>query len=253
MAKKNQAFAIMQKLGQALMLPVAVLPAAGLLLGIGAGIPGALAASGTELPVFWANIFNIMGTAGDTVFSILPLLFVIAVAIAFTDNDGAGALSAVVGYVVFLGTVGAIAKIIGTPTKPILNIQSVDMGAFGGILVGGLSAFIFNKTHNTKLPDFLGFFGGKRTPLIVNSLACLALGAVMVFVWQPIGSGIERFSQWAAYSNPNVAFPLYGFIERLLIPIGVHHVWNVPFFFEIGNFDAANMVIQFSRFCEKKI
>lgn len=242
MSKNSSGFEIMQKLGQALMLPVAVLPVAGLLLGIGVGVPAALVAQNIAISPILSNIFSIMGTAGDTIFSILPLLFAIATAIAFTNNDGAAALATLVGYVVFLGTVGAIATINGIPTKSILNIQSLDMGAVGGLLVGGLSAFVFNRTYNTQLPEILGFFGGKRFVLIVNALFCLLLGVVMVFIWAPIGSAIQNFSNWAAYENPNIAFPMYGFLERLLIPLGVHHVWNVPFFFEIGNFDKANLL-----------
>ncbi|MGL4367458.1 MAG: PTS transporter subunit EIIC [Brevinemataceae bacterium] len=243
MMKNNSSFVILQKLGQALMLPVAVLPIAGILLGIGAGVPAALSANGVALPIFWSNIFSVMGTAGDTIFSILPLLFAIAVAIAFTENDGTAALATLVGYVVFLGSIGAIAKIIGTPTKAILNIQSLDLGVVGGLLVGGLSAFIFNRTYNTQLPEFLGFFGGKRFVLIANALACLLLGILMTFIWSPIGKLIESFSNWAAYGNPNIAFPVYGFFERMLLPFGVHHIWNVPFFFEIGSFDKANLAV----------
>ena len=242
MSKNSSGFAIMQKLGQALMLPVAVLPVAGLLLGIGVGVPAALAAQGTEISPLLKNIFSVMGTAGDTIFSILPLLFAVATAIAFTENDGTAALATLVGYVVFLGTVGAIATINGIATKAILNIQTLDMGAVGGLLVGSVSAFVFNRTYNTQLPEILGFFGGKRFVLIANALSCLFLGIVMTFVWAPIGGAIEVFSNWAAYENPNIAFPMYGFLERLLIPLGVHHVWNVPFFFEIGNFDKANLV-----------
>lgn len=242
MANNNRTFEVFQKLGQALQLPVAVLPAAGLLLGIGAGIPAALNSQNIQIPQMLLHVFNIMSVAGETIFSVLPLLFALAVCIAFTNNDGASAVATLTGYVVFLGTVGAIAKIQGIPTKAILNIQSVDMGVAGGLIVGGISAWVFNRTYNTTLPEFLGFFGGRRTPLIMNSVACFFAGAIMVFIWQPIGNAIQSFSNWAAYSNPNIAFPVYGFIERLLIPIGVHHVWNVPFFFEIGAFDTANLV-----------
>ncbi|MGL4393787.1 MAG: PTS transporter subunit EIIC [Brevinema sp.] len=241
---QKKGFAILQKLGQALQLPVAVLPAAGILLGIGAGVPAALAAQGVELPGFWVNLFSIMGIAGDTVFGVLPLLFAIAVTIAFTNNDGTSGVATLVGYVVFLGTMGAVAKIMGLETKSIMNIPSIDMGVAGGLLIGGTSAYIFNRTYNTQLPEFLGFFGGKRFVLIVNIFASVALGMIMPLIWGPIGGAIQSFSNWAAYGNPNVAFPLYGFTERILLPFGVHHVWNVPFFFEIGEFtnSAGNVV-----------
>ncbi|MGL4562383.1 MAG: PTS transporter subunit EIIC [Brevinema sp.] len=235
MSKQN-GFIILQKLGQALMLPVAVLPVAGILLGIGAGVPSALSAQGTYLPQGVANLFAIMATAGDSIFAILPLLFALAVTIAFTNNDGTSALASLSGYFVFLGTMGAVAKVIGIEPKSILGIPSIDMGVVGGLLIGGTSAYVFNKTYNTQLPEFLGFFGGKRFVLIVNSLTSLALGLLLPHIWGPIGNSIQAFSNWAAYGNPNIAFPLYGFVERLLLPFGVHHIWNVPFFFEIGEF-----------------
>lgn len=240
---KNKGFEIVQKIGQSLMLPVAVLPVAGILLGVGVGIPAALAEQNIAIHPILSHIFSIMGTAGDSIFSILPILFALATAISFANNDGAAALASLVGYFVFLGTVGAVANIFGAPTRSILSIQTVDMGAAGGIIVGGLSAYIFNRTHNKELPEIIGFFSGKRLVLILNALACMALGILMFFIWSPIGAAIQRFSQWAAYENPNIAFPLYGFFERLLLPIGVHHVWNAPFFFEVGAFDRANLVV----------
>ncbi|MGL4387893.1 MAG: PTS transporter subunit EIIC, partial [Brevinema sp.] len=159
-------------------------------------------------------------------------------------NDGTSAVATLVGYVVFLGTMGAVAKIMGIETKSIMNIPSIDMGVAGGLLIGGTTAFIFNRTYNTQLPEFLGFFGGKRFVLIVNILASVVLGMIMPLIWGPIGTAIQSFSNWAAYGNPNIAFPLYGFTERMLLPFGIHHVWNVPFFFEIGEFtnSAGNVV-----------
>lgn len=237
---QKKSFIIIQKLGQALMLPVAVLPVAGILLGIGSGIPAALEAQNIALPTIWSNIFSLLGTAAGTIFAVLPILFALAVTIAFTNNDGTSAVASLTGYVVFLGAMGAAAKIMGIETKSIFGIDSIDMGVVGGLLIGGTSAFIFNRTYNTQLPEFLGFFGGKRFVLIVNSLVSLGLGLIMPLIWGPVGSAIQAFSNWAAYGNPNIAFPLYGFVERMLLPFGVHHIWNVPFFFEIGQFTAAN-------------
>lgn len=228
-------FSIIQKVGQAFMLPVAVLPVAGLLLGIGA----------SNLPFIPASVSAVMATAGGSIFGILPLIFAISVAIAFTQQQGASALAALVGYVVFLGTMGVIAPMLGMKTTLSMGIQTIEMGVLGGILIGALATYLYNKYNNIQLPEFLAFFGGRRFVPIVTSLSSLVLGIVCVFIWKPIGAGIDTFSQWAAYSSPNIAFPLYTLVERLLIPLGLHHIWNVPFFFQIGSFldSATNTIV----------
>ncbi|MFL1780912.1 PTS glucose transporter subunit IIBC [Candidatus Hepatincolaceae symbiont of Richtersius coronifer] len=216
----------LQRVGQAFMLPVAVLPLAGLLLGFGAA----------KLFFIPASISSIMDAAGSSIFGILPLLFAIAIAIAFTKQEGASAIAALVGYVVFLATMGAVAKVAGFETTSSFGITTINTGVLGGIIVGTVAAISYNRYSNVQLPEFLAFFGGRRFVPIFTGIVCLILGALMVFVWQPVGAGIKIFSEWAAYGNPKVAFPLYGFIERLLIPAGLQHIWNVPFFFEIGSY-----------------
>jgi len=230
----SNAFGFLQKIGKSLMLPVAVLPVAGLLLGIGAANFG-------WIP---ADVSHIMKAAGDVVFGNLPLIFAIGVALGFTENDGVSAIAAAIGYMVMLATLGVMAGIWGVEPKVVMGIPAMETGVFGGILAGGLAAAMFNRFYRISLPPYLGFFAGKRFVPIITAIAAIVLGAVLSVAWPPVQSGINVFSHWAAQSDPRLAATVYGFIERLLIPFGLHHIWNVPFFFEIGTFtDAAGKVV----------
>ena len=223
------AFALLQKIGKALMLPVSVLPVAGILLGVGA-------ADFSWVPT---TVSQLMMQAGGTIFGSMPLIFAIGVALGLTKNDGAAALAAVVGYVVLLGTMGVLAKAMqvdpGT-IKSISGIDSLDTGVFGGIAIGALAAWFFNKYYKVSLPSYLGFFAGKRLVPIITAFGAIALGSLLSLIWPPIGRGIHSFSEWASHGNPEGAFFLYGVVERALIPFGLHHIWNAPFFFEVGSF-----------------
>ncbi len=226
----KNAFAVLQKIGRALMLPVSVLPAAGILLGVGSANFG------------WMppTVSALMAQAGGVVFSSLPLLFAMAVALGLANNDGVATVAAVVGFVVMLATMGVVAPQFGVEPKSIMGIPSIETGVFGGILIGGLAAWLFNRYYRIQLPPYLGFFAGKRFVPIVTAFAAIGFGLLLAFVWPPIGAQIQRFSHWAAYSNPQLAAFTYGVVERLLIPFGLHHIWNVPFFFEIGSFTKAS-------------
>ena len=220
------AFGILQKLGKSLMLPVSVLPAAGILLGVGAA----------DFAVLPTVLSNIMEAAGGAVFGNLPIIFAIGVALGFTKNDGVSGLAAIICYGVMLASLGIFATAQGVETKAIMGINSIDTGIFGGILSGALAAYLFNRYYRITLPTYLGFFAGKRFVPIAASFAAIALGGILSIVWPPIGSVIDDFSIWASQSNPTLAFGVYGFIERLLIPFGLHHIWNAPFFFEVGQY-----------------
>lgn len=222
----QHAFAVLQKIGKALMLPVSVLPVAGILLGIGSA----------HFAVVPDLISNIMAQSGGAIFGIMAIMFAIGVALGLTNNDGVSALAAVVGYVVLLATLGVMAKVLNVESKELMGILSIDTGVFGGILIGGIAATLFNRYYRIQLPPYLGFFAGKRFVPIATAFAAILTGIVMSFVWPPIGAGIKGFSHWAAESNPALAFTIYGIIERLLIPFGLHHIWNVPFFFEVGSY-----------------
>ena len=219
-------FGWLQKIGKSLMLPVSVLPVAGILLGVGS-------AKFTWLP---EAVSTVMAQAGGAIFGNLALIFAIGVALGLANNDGVSALAAVVGYAVMLATMGVMAPLLGHEAKPIMGIPSIETGVFGGILIGAVAAILFNRFYRIKLPPYLGFFAGKRSVPILTAGAAVALGIVLSLVWPPIGDVINRFSRWAASGNPAMAFALYGVVERALIPFGLHHIWNVPFFFEVGQY-----------------
>src|SRR6476661_4747282 len=141
-------FAFLQKIGKSLMLPVAVLPVAGLLLGIGAANFG-----------WMPEILSLlMKNSGDVIFGNLPLIFAIGVALGFTENDGVSGIAATIGYLVMTATLGVIAKVEGVEPDMIMGIPSIQTGVFGGILAGGLAAWMFNRYYKIALPAYLGFF-----------------------------------------------------------------------------------------------
>lgn len=213
----KNAFANLQKVGKALMLPVSVLPVAGILLGVGA-------ANFSWLP---AIVSNLMEQAGGSVFGQMALLFAVGVALGFTENDGVSGLSAIVGYGIMVATLKVMA--------PVMGAESIDTGVLGGILAGSVAAWSFNRFYRIQLPDYLGFFAGKRAVPIITGFLSIFLGVLLSLIWPPIGSAIATFSDWAAHQNPVMAFGIYGLVERSLIPFGLHHIWNVPFFYEAGS------------------
>jgi glucose PTS system EIICB or EIICBA component len=226
MSFRANAFGWLQKIGKSLMLPVSVLPVAGILLGVGS-------ADFTWLP---AVVSEVMEQSGGAVFSNLPLIFAIGVALGVTGNDGVAALASVVGFAVMVATMGVMAPLLGYEPRPILGILSIETGVFGGILIGAVAGVLFNRYFRLQLPPYLGFFAGKRSVPILTAGAAVIAGIVLSLIWPPIGAVIDRFSHWAASGNPSLAFALYGIVERSLIPFGLHHIWNVPFFFESGQY-----------------
>ncbi|WP_372655340.1 PTS glucose transporter subunit IIBC [Halobacteriovorax sp.] len=222
-------FGTLQKIGKALMLPVSVLPVAGLLLGIGS----------SQLSWLPAEVSMVMAQAGGAIFGILPLIFALGVVIGLTNNDGVACIAATVGFVVLLGTMGVIAEINGVPTKDIMGIKSIETGVFGGIISGVVAATMFQKFYKIKLPDYLGFFSGKRFVPIVTAFAMIIVAMILSFLWPPVQGVIKTTSHYAVNENPNAMVFLYGLVERMLIPFGLHHIWNVPFFFEAGEFTNA--------------
>lgn len=231
-------FANLQKVGKSLMLPVSVLPVAGILLGVGA-------ADFSFLPEI---VSQLMKNAGDSVFGQMPLLFAVGVALGFTKNDGVAALAAIVGY----GIMQSVLSMLGNMELSSVQeaaaaagnvLSDLDMkgvtdkyqtGVLGGVLAGSLAAWAFNRYYRIQLPDYLGFFAGKRAVPIITGILAIVLGVILSVIWPPIASVIGAFSHWAAYQNPALAFGIYGVVERSMIPFGLHHIWNVPFFFEAG-------------------
>lgn len=219
-------FTFLQKIGKALMMPVAVLPVAGLLLGIGA----------SDLAFLPQGLSALMEGAGRAIFSNLPLLFAVAIALAFTRNDAYSALGAAIAYGVLLATMGGLDAGAAADADALATLPAADTGVFGGILTGALVSLIYARFHRVSLPQALQFFSGKRIVPVLAALGAMLLGVVLSFVWPPIEAAIGHFSHWAAVADPRTAASLYGLVERLLVPFGLHHVWNVPFFFEIGTF-----------------
>jgi glucose PTS system EIICB or EIICBA component len=251
----KKAFALLQQMGKSLMLPVSVLPIAGLLLGLGSArlieLENLKTGVITSAAFWWLPqwLATIMKQSGDSIFANLPLIFAVSVAIGYTGNDGVAALAATVGFAVFIATLGAASITLWgvdpTTLKSVMGIQTLDTGVFGGLIMGCIAAYLFNRFFHIQLPQYLGFFGGKRFVPIITSLAAIAVGILMSVIWPPIGTAISTAAN-ASATGGNVAITAatYGIVERALLPFGLHHIWNVPFFFEIGSFkDIAGKVV----------
>lgn len=220
-------FVVLQKIGKSLMLPVSVLPIAGILLGVGSA----------DLSWIPSSVSQVMAEAGGSVFSNMPLIFAIGVALGFTNNDGVSALASVVAYGIMSKTMLVVAPwVLGLSPDSVEIQRLTDTGVLGGIIAGIIAASMFNRFYHIKLPEYLGFFAGKRFVPIISGLIAIFVGILLSFIWPPIGTAIQRFSEWAAYQNPAVAFGIYGVVERALVPFGLHHIWNVPFQMQVGEY-----------------
>ncbi|TCS83264.1 N-acetylglucosamine-specific PTS transporter subunit IIBC [Tepidibacillus fermentans] len=198
----------LQRIGKALMLPIAVLPAAGLLLRLGQ-----------------PDLLNIpfIAAAGDAVFSNLALLFAIGVAVGLSkDGNGSAGLAGAVGY--FVLTKGATA----------IN-EEINMAVLGGIIAGIVAGLLYNRYHDVKLPDWLGFFGGKRFVPIITSFAMLVLAGIFGYIWPGIQHGINSVGEWIVGAGA-LGVGIFGFLNRLLIPVGLHHVLNSLVWFVFGEY-----------------
>ncbi|OAB34074.1 glucose-specific PTS transporter subunit IIBC [Paenibacillus glacialis] len=237
-------FGVLQRVGKALMLPVAILPAAGLLLGIGNMLinPDFLKYA-TALDTAWVHsIATIMMNAGQIVFDNLALLFAVGVAIGLAGGEGVAGLAAIIGYLVMnitLGTaVGVTPAMVGEVAgyASVLGIPTLSTGVFGGIVIGIVAAAMYNRFFKIELPSYLGFFAGKRFVPIATSIASLIVGLILVIVWPPIQNGLNTVSHFMVDSNPTLAAFIFGVIERSLIPFGLHHIFYSPFWFEFGEY-----------------
>lgn len=200
-------FSELQRLGKALMLPIAVLPAAGLPLRLGA-----------------ADVFiPVMTKAGGAVFDNLPAIFAAGIAVDFSrDAAGAAGLAGLVGYYVLTTGMKAIN-------------EDINMGVLAGIITGVTAGLLYTRFYNIKLPDYLGFFGGKRFVPIVTGGVCFLLAVVLGWIWPPIQQVIEAIGNWIVISGSIGAF-VYGTLNRLLIPVGLHHILNSLVWFVFGSY-----------------
>lgn len=239
---KDKVFGILQRVGRAFMLPIALLPVAGLLLGIGSSLTnmtiletyGLLGILGPGTIPY--AIFTVMKDAGDIVFDNLPLLFAIGVAIGMAKKEKeVAALSATISFFIMHASISALIELHGGAnamldgaTVSVCGISSLQMGAFGGMIVGLGVAALHNKFYRIELPQVISFFGGTRFVPIISALVYTFVGILMYFVWPPIQQGIYDIGSIVSKSG-YVETWVYGFMERILIPFGLHHVFYLPF------------------------
>ena len=227
-------FAQLQRLGKSLMLPIAVLPAAGILLRLGQ--PDMLGK--IKAPVI-GPFFEAMSAAGDSLFKNLGMLFAVGVAIGFARKaDGSTALSAVVGYLVMQAVFKSMSPVVLPGVLDTKGSQAlIDYSVFGGIVIGLVTAGLFDRYHTIKLPSYLGFFGGRRFVPIVVSLASLIIAFAMSYFYPLFNSALNGLGAFIGGSGALGAF-IYGFANRMLIPLGLHHIVNSYVWFIYGSYTA---------------
>ena len=239
-------FAQLQRLGKSLMLPIAVLPAAGILLRLGQDdLLGRINA-----PVIGA-FFQAMSAAGGALFANLPLLFAVGVAIGFARKaDGSTALAAVVGYLVMQAVFKTMSPFVLSGQLDSAGEQAqIDYSVFGGIVVGLVTAALFDRYHTITLPPYLGFFGGRRFVPIVVSLATLVIAFAMSYFYPIFDAGLTGLGKFIGGAGAFGAF-VYGFANRMLIPVGLHHILNSYVWFIYGSYPTADGTVtgELSRF-----
>lgn len=254
-------FSLMQRLGRTFMLPIALLPVAGLFLGVGATITGdafvaqygleAILGDGTFLHGF----LSVLTDVGDVIFGNLSLLFAISVATGFAkERKEVAGLSAVVGFLVmyrsltssiaYFGNIEELRKITGLVGAVLGMDDTLNMGVFGGIIIGLTVAYLHNKYYDVRFTDALSFFAGTHFVPIISSVAGLVLGFILAFVWPYVGMGIAWLGETIAGSGAIGSF-FYGYVYRALIPFGLHHVFYLPFWQTAmgGSMEVAGQVV----------
>ena len=221
------------------MLPIAALPAAALLLRLGQ--PDLLGADGLG----WDHVAAIIGAAGGAIFANLALLFAVGVAIGMAKKaDGSTALAAVVGYLVFKGVGDAMSPYIvdgSTVDEARLGTGGIQYLVLGGIVMGLITAYLWQRYHRISLPPYLAFFGGRRFVPIITALAAIVVSVLMNFVYPAFNSGLTNLGEWVT-DNSVIGGFVYGSLNRLLIPLGLHHILNNPPWFVFGSYQAGGEV-----------
>jgi len=239
---KDKIFGVLQRVGRSFMLPIAILPVAGLFLGIGGlftnetmldayGLSGVLGAG-----TFLHSVLTVMSRAGDIVFANLPILFAMGVAIGMAKREKeVAALSAAIAFFIMHASIGAMIDLHGGAeallagaAANVLGITSLQMGVFGGIIVGLGVAALHNRFYKIELPQVLSFFGGTRFVPIISAIVFLIVGILMFYLWPPVQSGIYKVGD-VVLSSGYAGTWVYGLMERALIPFGLHHVFYLPF------------------------
>ncbi|GMK44270.1 MULTISPECIES: N-acetylglucosamine-specific PTS transporter subunit IIBC [Paenibacillus] len=231
--------AFLQKIGKSLMLPVAALPAAALLLRFG-NIDYVKDFGFGQFGDFLNHyIAPFLAAGGSAIFDNLPLIFAIGVAIGMA-GDAVATLAAVIAYLVLTNVLGKIPTVF---TGLVDKDTTLNMGVLGGIIAGLVASYFYNKYHDIKLPDWLGFFGGKRFVPIITSFAMVIVGLIFGLIWGPVQSWLDTFGRWIVDLGGVGAF-IFMTANRLLIPFGLHHVINAIAWFQIGDYtDAAGNVV----------
>lgn len=239
---KDKIFGVLQRVGRSFMLPIAILPVAGLFLGIGGSFTnetmlkayGLMGVMGPGTPI---NAFlTVLSNAGDIVFANLPLLFAMGVAIGMAKKEKeVAALSGAIAFLIMHASIGAMININGGTeamlagsTASVLGINSLQMGVFGGMIVGLGVAALHNRFYKIELPQVLSFFGGTRFVPIISAITYLFVGILMFYIWPNVQNAIYSVGN-IVQSSGYAGTWVYGFMERALIPFGLHHVFYLPF------------------------
>lgn len=217
----SRIFGLLQKVGKSLMTPVSVLPAAGLLVAFGRLLED------SESHVYLVTLGKFMFSGGIAIFEQLPVVFAVGVAIGFTGGAGIAGLASVVGYFTLTNVLKVMTEVRGLEL-------SINTGVFGGIIIGLLSAYLYKRFYQTKLHPVLGFFAGKRLVPIVTAASSVFVGVLLGLIWPPVQEAINNFGTMVMSSDLGPAFYAAG--KRLLIPVGLHHVYYQPFLYEFGEF-----------------
>ncbi|MBT2527778.1 PTS transporter subunit EIIC [Streptomyces sp. ISL-99] len=237
--KGSGAMAVMQRIGRSLMLPVAVLPAAALLVRLG----NADMLGRESFPTFITKIAGYMAAGGGAILDNMALLFAVGIAIGFAKkSDGSTALAAVTGYLVFKNVLATftdsnlpkVAKVVDG--KIVMTEAPVDAKVLGGVVMGIVVALLYQKFYRKKLPDWLGFFGGRRLVPILSAFAGLVVGIIFGFIWPVLGTGLHNFGEWLVGSGA-VGAGIFGVANRALIPVGMHHLLNSFPWFQAGTYE----------------
>ncbi|MFD7732722.1 PTS transporter subunit EIIC [Kitasatospora phosalacinea] len=228
---RSRVFASLQKIGRSLQLPIAVLPAAGILLRLGKeDVFG-------DQGLGWTRVAEVFSASGHAVFDWMPLLFCIGIAIGYAKkSDGSTALAALVGFLTYHQVLTAFPKT-GYQELPGMDVAATyqDPGVLGGVVVGLLSAVLWQRLHRTRLVDWLGFFNGRRLVPIVMAFVGTALGVFFGLCWGPIGSVVDRFSSWTIGLGA-LGSGLFGLVNRALLPFGLHQFANTFFWQQAGTY-----------------
>ncbi|MBO5969776.1 MAG: PTS transporter subunit EIIC [Clostridia bacterium] len=242
--RDSRLFGVLQRVGRSFMLPIALLPIAGLLLGVGASLTNAAMIESYSLEnilgegTILNSVLRVLSAVGSIIFDNLPIIFAMGVALGMAESEKATAtLSAAIAFFVMHATISTLLDITGKAADgslhegsiaQVVGINSLQMGVFGGIIVGLGVAALHNKFYKIKLPTVISFFGGTRFIPIISTVVYVVIGTLMFFVWPFIQEGIFALGNLVLNSG-YIGTAIYGFIERILIPFGLHHVFYLPF------------------------